>query len=224
MHKIFSSSLVLIALFCLQGTSAWVAPSGISNRARSEPLHALKIGKNYKPKWKKKETLADQEGSADPQEKGITGTINVVFQSGENSISTIANPGTPIRDVATQAGQFIKYGCGKGECGTCAAKCGGQWIKPCIAVIPGDVVPGEDYVIEVKEVKNKAKSSGKFYSFRSFIMGFYNNVLGMFAFVKTRRAARKNYDERMEFEAMVAKRTAEKKAAKEAAEKATESE
>jgi len=176
---------------------------------------ALKIGKNYTPKWKKKKTLAEDVGDISPIDKGISGTVQIVFQQGENKITTMANPGDPIRAVASNAGQFIQYGCGKGDCGTCQSKCNGKWIKPCVATVPGDLAEGDSLVIEVKKVKNKARSSGKFYSVRSFFMGFYNNVLGMFAFVKTRGKAKKNFSERIEYEALIAKKAAEKKAAKE---------
>jgi len=177
------------------------------------------FNKNYKTKWIKQKTLVEKEGKIDPQDKGITGTINVVFKTGDDTLSTLASPGDPIKDAASQAGQYIKYGCGKGDCGTCESKCDGKFIRPCVALVPGDLVAGEDYVIEVKKVKNKSKSSGKFYSARSFIMGFYNNLLGMFAFVKTRKFASKNYDDRIEFEALVAQKTAEKKAARMAEQK-----
>lgn len=211
--KFFSSLTFMVSSMILVKVSvAWITP--INTERAAGPLRALKIGKNYTPKWKKKETLAEQSDDLDPQDKGIVGTVPIVFKSGDSSISTVANPGDPIRDVASQAGQFIQYGCGKGDCGTCQAKCGGQWIRPCIAVVPADILDGESYVIEVKEIKNKARSSGKFYSVRSFLFGFYNNVLGMFAFVRTRGAAKKNFEERIDFEAMIAKKTAEKKAAK----------
>ena len=205
-------SIVLPLIMLVQGSSAWVAPS---NRiAAVGPLHmGLKIGKNYKPKWKKKKSLGEIDDGLDLADKGLTGTIPVVFTSGEASISTMANPGDPIQAVASNAGQYIQYGCGKGDCGTCRSKCNGEWIKPCVAVVP-ELAEGQELVIEVKAVKHKGRSSGKFYSVRSFFMGFYNNVLGMYAFVTTRRAARKNYDERIEYEDMIAKRTAEKKAAK----------
>ena len=177
---------------------------------------ALGIGRGYETKWKKKETLADKSKNLDPQEVGLTGTIPVTFQSGGNEISTLASPGTPIRDVASQAGQFIKYGCGKGECGTCQALCNGKYIKPCVALVPSDLLAGEEYVIQVKETKSKSTSSGKFYSVKSFFMGFYNNLLGMVGFVLTRRAANRNYDERMDYERMIAEKVAAKKAAKDA--------
>ena len=178
------------------------------------------FNKNYETKWKKQKTLVEKEGEGkiENQDKGITGTINVVFKTGDVLLSTLASPGDPIKDAASQAGQYIKYGCGKGDCGTCESKCGGKYIRPCIALVPGDLTAGEDYVIEVKKVKNKSKSSGKFYSARSFIMGFYNNLLGMFAFVKTRKFASKNYDDRIEFEDSIARKVAEKRAARIAAE------
>lgn len=170
---------------------------------------------NYEPKWKKKETLADKSGGVENlADAGIKGTITVVFQQGDETKKTVANVGDPIRDLASQSGQFIKYGCGKGECGTCEALCNGKWIRPCMAKIPADLQPGEDYVIQVKGVKNKSTSSGKFFSVKSFFKGFYNNLLGMVGFVITRRAAKKNYEERMDYEDLIAKKTREKKEAR----------
>jgi len=93
----------------------------------------------------------------------------------------------------------------------------GKWIRPCSTFVPPDLKAGEEYVIQVKEVKSKAASSGKFYSFRSFIMGFWNNLLGMVGFVKERRAAKRNWEERREYEDMIKQRTLEKKRAKAAA-------
>lgn len=177
----------------------------------------LKVGKKYEPKWKKKETLAEKDGGKGPvhyDDIGIKGNIPVVFRMGNETKTTMAFVGQPIKDLASQSGQFIKYGCGKGECGTCEALCNGKWIRPCTAVIPADLDPGMDYVIQVKDVKAKRKSSGKFYSVKSFFMGFYNNLLGMVGFVLTRRQAKKNFDERMEFEDLVQKLAQEKKTAK----------
>ncbi len=209
---------VLLLSFTVCVANAWVAPSS-SNVKRASTQLGIAIGKNYKPKWKKLETLADKEGKSAPSEVGLKGQINVVFKQGDQTIQTVAAVGDPIRDVASQAGQFIKYGCGKGECGTCQALCNGKYITPCTAVVPANIADGEEYVIQVKEVKSKGRSSGKFYSFRSFIMGFYNNVLGMIGFVKDRRLARRNYNERIEYEDMIAKLAAEKRAAREAAAK-----
>lgn len=172
--------------------------------------------KGYEPKWKKKETLADQNGGIkDFKQIGLKGNVPVIFKQGNETRATVALAGQPLRDVATQADQFIKYGCGKGECGTCECLVNGQWIRPCQTNVPGNLAPGEEYVVQVKEVKNKAVSSGKFYSFRSFIMGFYNNLLGMVGFVKYRRAAKKNWLERQEYEDLIRQKTMQKKIARE---------
>ncbi len=79
-----------------------------------------------------------------------------------------------------------------------AALCNGKWIRPCVAKVP-QLAEGEELTLQVKAVK-KSVSSGKFFSIRSFIMGFVNNLLGMVGFVKQRRAARKNWEERQEIE------------------------
>lgn len=72
--------------------------------------------KGYEPKWTKKKTLSEQDGgsSNDFIAKGLKGSVSVVFRQGNATKTTITMPGTPLRDVASQAGQFIKYGCGKG--------------------------------------------------------------------------------------------------------------
>lgn len=215
--------IIFFAFTLYKEAYSWVTlPTNLSTRIKSSSSSNLyiKIGKNYEPKWKKLKTLADKEGKAAPKDIGLEGQISVVFKQGDKTIKTVASAGDPIRDVASQAGQFIKYGCGKGECGTCQALCNGKYIKPCMAIVPGDIAPGEDYVIQVKEVKAKGKSSGKFYSARSFVMGFYNNLLGMYAFVKDRRLARRNYLERIEYEDMIEKKAAEKRALREAERKA----
>jgi aerobic-type carbon monoxide dehydrogenase small subunit (CoxS/CutS family) len=173
--------------------------------------------KGYDPKWKKKATLAEQMGELpvqDLKEIGLYGTVPVVFQQGEETKRTMALPGQPLREVAIQAGQFIKYGCGKGECGTCEALVNGQWVRPCSINVPADLLEGQEYVVQVKSVKNKASSSGKFYSVRSFLYGFYNNVLGMAGMVAYKRNAKRNYQERMEYEDMVRQKTLEKKRAR----------
>lgn len=177
--------------------------------------------KGYEPKWKKKKTLAEEQGIdgiRDLAEVGLKGTIPVVFKQGNMTKTTMAIPGQPLRDVATQAGQFIKYGCGKGECGTCEALVDGKWIRPCSVAVPA-LAQGQEYVVQVKEVKSKSKSSGKFYSVRSFFMGFYNNLLGMIGFVKYRRNAKQNWNERREYEDLIRKKTLEKKLMKGSQEK-----
>lgn len=170
--------------------------------------------KKYEPKWKKKQTLNEQlYGAAPPafEEVGIKGDVPVVFRQGNVTKMTMAMRGQPMRDVATQAGQFIKYGCGKGECGTCEAMVQGKWIRPCTALIPPDVSSSEDFVIVVKDVKSKSTSSGKFFSVKSFLMGFYNNLLGMVGFVKSRRDAKRSWTERKEYEDLVKQKALEKK-------------
>lgn len=207
--------IAVVILTMIHEVHSWVnAPRKIT-RISSSQLN-VKFGKNYTPKWKKLETLADKEGTAAPKDIGLEGTVSVVFKQGDKTIQTVANPGEPIRDVASQAGQFIKYGCGKGECKTCQALCNGKYITPCTDVVPGDIASGEDYVIQIKAIKSKKSNSGKFYSVRSFFMGFYNNILGMIGFVKDRRLAKRNYNERIEYEAMIAKKAAAKKAARDA--------
>jgi 2Fe-2S iron-sulfur cluster binding domain len=172
----------------------------------------------YEPKWKKKSTLANELAESgvpkDFAQIGLKGSVPVVFKQGVVVKETVALPGQPIRDVASQAGQFIKYGCGKGECGTCEALVNGQWIRPCVSFVPGDLAPGEEFIVQVKEVKTQAKSSGKFFSVRSFFMGFYNNALGMVGFVKYRKAAKANWSERQEYEDMIRQKTLAKKQAR----------
>lgn len=174
---------------------------------------------NYEPKWKKKETLAEKTSDMNPEDKGIKGDITVLFRTGNETKQSLGFAGQPLKDVASQCGQFIKYGCGKGECGTCEALCNGKYIRPCINTVDMRLIDPESNSITLvlKEVKNKSKSSGKFFSIKSFFKGFYNNLLGMVGLVVSRRAAKKNYQERMEFEDLIAQRTLEKKKARLAA-------
>lgn len=180
---------------------------------RSQLFSATNTG--YEPKWKKKQSLAEEIGSIDGigfEKVGLTGNIPVVFQQGNDTRTSMAFAGQPLRDVASQAGQFIKYGCGKGECGTCECMVGGKWIRPCVATIPAMAV-GQEFKVQLKAMESESASSGKFFSFRSFIMGFWNNLLGMVGFVKMRRAAQENWFERQSYEARVAQRTNEIRAA-----------
>lgn len=202
---------MLLAFLMAMGATTAFQPTATRNPALSSPLFmstAEEKKAGYVPKWKKKKTLADEAGDLDFQDKGIKGTISVVFKQGDEIKSTMAMPGQPLRDVATQAGQFIKYGCGKGECGTCEAMCNGKWIRPCKDVVP---VTGEEVVVQVKEIAKKASSSGQFFSVKSFFMGFYNNLLGMVGFVKYRRNAKKNWEERQEYEELIRTLTLEKR-------------
>jgi hypothetical protein len=126
-------------------------------------------------------------------------------------------PGQPLKLVASQAGQYIKYGCGKGECGTCESLCNGKYLRPCIDVVPTDLTPDPNtgeyapLLIQVKGTKAKVVSSGKFFSVKSFILGFWNNLLGMVGFVRDRRKARKNWQERMSKEDEIKRLTEEKR-------------
>jgi ferredoxin len=199
--------------------------------------------KGYEPKWTKKTTLADQVGDAKTigfDQVGLKGTIPVVFRTirqppknkdapdGEDAPppiveekTSMAWAGQPLRDVASQAGQYIKYGCGKGECGTCECMINGKWVRPCVDVVPAEYAaasasaPGAaPMIVQVKAVKSKASSSGTFFSIRSFIMGFWNNLLGMIGFAKFRRAAKKNWEERQAYEELVRTKTIEKRMAR----------
>jgi len=175
----------------------------------------------YVPKWKKKATLAEESAGLSVQDKGLVGAVPIKFQMGKGEsatfVETAAMPGQPLKLVASQAGQFIKYGCGKGECGSCESLCNGAYVRPCVALVPSDLeldaATGmyETMVIEVKGTKAKVVSSGKFYSAKSFIMGFWNNLLGMGGLVRDRRKAKKNYQERISNEDRIKELTAEKK-------------
>jgi 2Fe-2S iron-sulfur cluster binding domain len=188
-------------------------PPSPSSQAQAQAPQQAATTNGYVPKWKKKKTLADEFGDdIDFKDKGIKGTISVVFKQGDEIKRTMAMPGQPLRDVATQAGQFIKYGCGKGECGTCEALCDGKWIRPCKDVVPVAATNGaEEIVIQVKAIASATTSSGTFFSVKSFFMGFYNNLLGMVGFVKYRRNAKQNWEERQEYEDLIKQRTLEKK-------------
>lgn len=125
----------------------------------------------------------------------------------------MALAGQPLSEVAAQAGQYIKYKCGKGECGTCEVRVDGQWIRTCSVQVPY-VAPGEEYNVHVRPSMAKAKSSGRFFSFRSFIAGAKNNILGMVGFVKEGRASRARFQERIGAEEELAKLVAMRKAQK----------
>jgi len=169
----------------------------------------------YVPKWVKKQTLANSSGdtkSLGYKNVGLKGTIPVVFKQGNETRTSMAWDGQPIRDVASQAGQHIQYGCGKGQCGTCECMLNGKWIRPCVtAVSKADVPAGGKLILQLKAVKNRSKSSGRFFSLRSFIMGFWNNLLGMFGFLKFRKNAMQNWNERKAYEELIAQKTLEKK-------------
>ena len=128
----------------------------------------------------------------------------------------MAIAGQPFHEVAIQAGQFIKYGCRKGECGTCEARphrhssphpppppapppfddprprvrlqvlCDGKWIRPCSTNVPF-VEEGQGLEVTVRQGAHKAKKSTRFFSISSFLAGAKNNFLGMVGFVRASR-------------------------------------
>jgi hypothetical protein len=95
---------------------------------------------------------------------GSTAAVPVVFKQGSETTETTAFVGQPISEVATQAGQFIKYKCGKGECGTCEVMINGAWVKSCVSRVPF-VPEGETYTINVRASTVKAaKKSSRFFA------------------------------------------------------------
>ena len=105
----------------------------------------------------------EQQGAA---AVGLTGNIPVKFSQGNDTLSTMAIVGQPLGDVAAQAGQYIKYKCRKGECGTCEVRVDGKWIRTCTATVPY-VDKGQDYNVFVRpSMVPKGKKSSRFFSFR----------------------------------------------------------
>jgi len=188
--------------------------TSLSMVATAAPDTKKKKQQPYKPKWVKKQTLAESSGDIGTlghAKVGLKGTIPVLFKQGNNTITTKAWAGQPIRDVASQAGQFIQYGCGKGECGTCECKMNGKWIRPCVETVPASAITSGELVLQLKEMKSKSTSSGTFFSIRSFFMGFWNNLLGMVGFAKWRKKAQANWLERKQYEDSVRQKTLEHK-------------
>uniref|UniRef100_A0A7S2MJ24 2Fe-2S ferredoxin-type domain-containing protein n=1 Tax=Helicotheca tamesis TaxID=374047 RepID=A0A7S2MJ24_9STRA len=214
-------SILFVSQALLSSFSRGFQTSPCLHQRQSSSLLRMAEGDNvkgsYDPKWKKTLTIAEKQAletgkEMTEKEKGLIGNIPVVFKSGNETKTTLALPNQPLSDVAVQAGAFIRYGCKKGECGTCEALCNGKYIRPCVETVPADLKQGQELVIQVKAIKSKRVSSGKFYTAKSVVMGFWNNLLGMVGFVKTRRAAKKNWEERQEYEDLIAKRTKEIKA------------
>merc|ERR1711935_930797 len=103
----------------------------------------------------------------------------------------MAFAGQELSAVAAQSGQYIKYQCKKGQCGT--------------------------YKVQVKSSMKVAKTSSRFYSFRSIFAGMSNNIRGMVGFVREGRKSQNRFEERIGGEEELMKLVAEKKAAKAAA-------
>jgi len=188
---------------CFVGAASWCSGAG----SRSG-LPAMKT-------WSRRQTLAEKEGTQDLAAKGLTGTIPVVFTQGEDRRETVANPGDPLKDVASQAGQYIQYKCRKGECGTCQVKVNGEWVKPCVHRVP--YVEKEDvYEVWLPPTMAKSKQSSAFFSVRSFISGFKNNLLGMVGFVRQGAKSNQAFKERLQREEEIKALAAARKKAKEA--------
>jgi len=172
--------------------------------------------------WSRRATLAEKEGgSADLglEAVGIEGDIAVEFLQGNRTLRTMANVGQPLSAVAAQAGQFIKYKCKKGECGTCAVRVNGEWIRTCSVTVPY-MPKGETYEIFVRGTMLEPKKASRFFSARSFFDGFRNNLLGMVGFVKEgplSRKGKKVFNDRIEAERLLQEKVAARKAAKKAA-------
>jgi len=78
-----------------------------------------------------------------------------------------------------------RYKCRKGECGTCEVMQDGKWIKACQTKVAslGKDVP---YVISVRSVpkdKRSQSSSASFFSPKSLMDGFANNVKAILAYL-----------------------------------------
>lgn len=160
-----------------------------------------------RPRWDDaRVTLAEETGAT----LTLAGaTLPVTFIQGNSTRETLAFAGQPLSEVASQAGQYIKYKCGKGECGTCAVLVDGQWLKSCVAKVQ------QPMTITVKaSMVAPSKKSSKFFSVKSFVSGFWNNLLGMVGFVRSGARSSNAFKERMAREADIAQRAAMKRAAR----------
>ena len=122
---------------------------------------------------------------------GLIGTIPVTFTQNNETLSTMAILGQPLSEVAGQCGQYIKYKCRKGECGTCEVRVNGQWTRTCVTKVP-HVPPGQTYEVQVKGSHIKTAKASRFYSFKSIVSGFKNNLIGMVGFVRDSRASKES--------------------------------
>ena len=166
--------------------------------------------KTLQRKWQTERTkLADDPNTI--KDSGLAGAIQVLFKQGNATKMTRAEVGTPLSEVASQADQFIRYKCKKGECGTCEVQVNGKWVRTCVATVP--YVENNLFEVTVKPtmMKGQGKAS-KFYSLKSFVMGWYNNILGMVGFVKTSATEGKNFRDRLDGEDEVARLVAARKA------------
>ena len=170
-----------------------------------------------KNKWEDvdRTLLSDSSGG-----KGITdGDVPVTFTQGNVTKTTMAIKGQPLSEVASQADQFIKYKCGKGECGTCEVLIDGQWVRSCVTKVPSDLGPGKGYTVSVRESMVPAsKKAAGFFSFESVTAGFQNNVLGMVGLVDSGSKEEDNFKHRIGGEDDIKELVRKKKEARLAAE------
>ena len=203
-HAASSLRKAMILRFLLLTSAA-----GFSSRSR--PRHpTLLQAKTLQRKWQTERTkLADDPNTI--KDSGLAGAIQVLFKQGNATKMTRAEVGTPLSEVASQADQFIRYKCKKGECGTCEVQVNGKWVRTCVATVP--YVENNLFEVTVKPtmMKGQGKAS-KFYSLKSFVMGWYNNILGMVGFVKTSATEGKNFRDRLDGEDEVARLVAARKA------------
>lgn len=96
----------------------------------------------------------DRRLLSDTAKGKTTGTVSVTFTQGEETRNTMAIPGQGLSEIASQADQFIKYKCKKGECGTCEVLVDGQWVRSCVTKIPSGV---EEYNVQVRPSMVKSK-------------------------------------------------------------------
>lgn len=203
-------------------TAAVVTPLRSVSPLRPAPCAALRSSHPRMKDWSRRATLAEKAGGAGDlgaSAVGLTGSIPVEFTQGNETLRTMATVGQPLSAVAAQAGQFIKYKCRKGECGTCAVRVDGQWIRTCSVTVP-HLPDGEAYQVFVRPTMVKGKKSSRFFSVRSFFDGFKNNILGMVGFVKEgplSRKGRENFNQRISAEQELLERAKARKAAREAA-------
>ena len=201
---------MILRCLLLTGAAGLQAPH---RPALHAPSRTALGAKTLQRKWQTERTkLADDYGApTDIVDKGLAGSIQVLFKQGNATKMTRAEVGTPLSEVASQADQFIRYKCKKGECGTCEVQVNGKWVRTCVATVPYV----EDNVFEVTVKPTMMKGQGKaskFYSLKSFVMGWYNNILGMVGFVKTSATEGKNFRDRLDGEDEVARLVAERKA------------
>jgi len=191
--------------------SAPISPEGLFSRACSRIFLRLPRGA---------QTLAETEGGVGDKGNGavgLVGNIPVTFTQGNSTIDTVAIVGQPLSEVAAQCGQYIKYQCRKGECGTCAVQVDGQWTRTCVTKIP-HVPKGETFAVTVRGSMIKTAKSSRFYSFKSIIAGAKNNLLGMVGFVREGRRSKNNFKDRIDAEAELLEKAKARKAARLAAE------